>query len=107
MLGSISQNDNICSSYQFGESFDYEDQGRSNFIKLKIGKFSLRGKYNKRAVIDSRIVTIKNEILNDLDSLNQQNQQQANSAQSYIDHDESNLDSPNSICNNSNDSGLT
>ncbi|KAM9960998.1 hypothetical protein ACTFIW_010165 [Dictyostelium discoideum] len=124
------QSDNICSSYQFGESFDYEDENSINFIKLQIGKYSLRGKYIKRAIIDSsRIVTIKNEILYDLDNQQQQQQQQqAISTQSYVgitipyfldsaildpdfsvllDSGEANSDSPNSVCRNDFESGLS
>ncbi|KAM9966807.1 hypothetical protein ACTFIR_007038 [Dictyostelium discoideum] len=114
-----SQTDDICSKKEFGDSIsDY-----SNYVKIQVDTYSLYGKFIKRGIIDSEIINIQNDLLDD--SMNTISK--SNSQQSFIgitipmftktvllDPDFSvlldtrnNGDDENSICSKSKDSGLS
>ncbi|KAM9978351.1 hypothetical protein ACTFIY_012104 [Dictyostelium cf. discoideum] len=59
---SASKSDDICSSKQFGETSDSDDD-ISNYIKLQVDTVSLYGRFIKRAIVDSTVQTISNILL--------------------------------------------
>ncbi|KAM9958491.1 hypothetical protein ACTFIW_001363 [Dictyostelium discoideum] len=59
-LETNSNDDSICSANEFGDTSTGDD---SNYIKIQIDQHSLYGRLLKRGIIDNRIVSISNSIL--------------------------------------------
>ncbi|KAN0000362.1 hypothetical protein ACTFIZ_000815 [Dictyostelium cf. discoideum] len=59
---SADKSDNICSSKEFGETSDSDDD-ISNYIKLQVDTVSLYGRFIKRAIVDSTVQTVSNVLL--------------------------------------------
>ncbi|KAM9958141.1 hypothetical protein ACTFIW_013121 [Dictyostelium discoideum] len=59
---SSSKTDDICSDKQFGETTD-EFYDISNYLKIQVDDHSLYGRFIKRAIVDSLVKTISNELL--------------------------------------------
>ncbi|KAM9980024.1 hypothetical protein ACTFIZ_006279 [Dictyostelium cf. discoideum] len=116
----IQSNENdICSGKEFGDT----TLDNSNYIKLQVSSNSIYGRFLKRGIVDGKIVTITNELLDSkLNSISNEN-----NVQSYIgivigqyetsviidpdfslllDNQAINSNSPNSICASS-ESSLT
>ncbi|KAK5579159.1 hypothetical protein RB653_008838 [Dictyostelium firmibasis] len=55
--------DDICSSKSFGNTSDGDN---SNYMKLKVNDHSVYGRFIKRAIVDNKIISVKNSILDDL-----------------------------------------
>ncbi|KAN0036178.1 hypothetical protein ACTA71_005482 [Dictyostelium dimigraforme] len=72
-----SNSDNICSKSEFGDTNSVDN---SNYVKIQVDNHSLYGRFIKRAIIDSQVISIENEQLDS--SMNPINT--ASSQQSYI-----------------------
>ncbi|KAM9974382.1 hypothetical protein ACTFIW_007835 [Dictyostelium discoideum] len=57
-----SKTDDICSSKLFGNTSDGDN---SNFMKLKVNDHSVYGRFIKRAIVDNKIISVDNSILDD------------------------------------------
>ncbi|KAM9969887.1 hypothetical protein ACTFIR_001724 [Dictyostelium discoideum] len=57
-----SKTDDICSSKLFGNTSDGDN---SNFMKLKVNDHSVYGRFIKRAIVDNKIISVDNNILDD------------------------------------------
>ncbi|KAN0019692.1 hypothetical protein ACTFIU_002914 [Dictyostelium citrinum] len=57
-----SKTDDICSSKSFGNTSDGDN---SNFMKLKVNDHSVYGRFIKRAIVDNKIISVENNILDD------------------------------------------
>ncbi|KAN0038131.1 hypothetical protein ACTA71_000303 [Dictyostelium dimigraforme] len=106
-----SEKNDICTDKDFGNT----TMENSNYIKLQVASNSFYGRYIKRGILDGKIVTVENEILDSkFNSI-----QSENTAQTYIgiligryvnyatidpdfsvliESNKANSDSPNSIC---------
>ncbi|KAM9994251.1 hypothetical protein ACTFIZ_005539 [Dictyostelium cf. discoideum] len=71
-----SNKENTCSDKEFGNTVT----DNSNYIKLKVDKNSFYGRYIKRGIIDDRVVSITNEVLDSNFNI----KDNENSAQSFI-----------------------
>ncbi|KAM9963833.1 hypothetical protein ACTFIW_007089 [Dictyostelium discoideum] len=71
-----SSKENTCSDKEFGNTVI----DNSNYIKLKVDKNSFYGRYIKRGIIDDRVVSIKNEVLDSNFNI----KDNENNVQSYI-----------------------
>ncbi|KAM9990211.1 hypothetical protein ACTFIY_006272 [Dictyostelium cf. discoideum] len=71
-----SNKENTCSDKEFGNTVI----DNSNYIKLKVDKNSFYGRYIKRGIIDDRVVSITNQVLDS----NYNIKDNENSIQSYI-----------------------
>ncbi|KAN0031158.1 hypothetical protein ACTA71_010239 [Dictyostelium dimigraforme] len=70
------ENDDICSGKEFGDT----TLDNSNYIKLQVSSNSIYGRFLKRGIVDGKIVTITNELLDSkLSSISKEN-----NVQSYI-----------------------
>ncbi|KAM9999145.1 hypothetical protein ACTFIZ_002716 [Dictyostelium cf. discoideum] len=118
-LETNSNDDSICSANEFGDTSTGDD---SNYIKIQIDEHSLYGRLLKRGIIDNRIVSISNSILdNEMNAIKTPTKSQSfigidiphYSVSSIIDPDFSVLldhsksDGNNNICNSKSDSGLS
>ncbi|KAM9952495.1 hypothetical protein ACTFIT_003205 [Dictyostelium discoideum] len=56
-LTSNTQDDDICSSKQFGNTTNGDD---SNFLKIQVDNYSVYGRFIKRAIIDEKVQSIEN-----------------------------------------------
>lgn len=59
-LISSETNDDICSSKEFGNTTSGDD---SNYIKIQVDNHSVYGRFIKRAIIDSKVQSIENILL--------------------------------------------
>ncbi|KAN0042457.1 hypothetical protein ACTFIV_005022 [Dictyostelium citrinum] len=55
-----SETDDICSSKEFGNTTNGDD---SNFLKIQVDNHSVYGRFIKRAIIDSKVQSIENVLL--------------------------------------------
>ncbi|KAN0038835.1 hypothetical protein ACTA71_001027 [Dictyostelium dimigraforme] len=55
-----SKTNDICSSKSFGNTSDGDN---SNFMKLKVNDHSVYGRFIKRAIVDNKIISVENSIL--------------------------------------------
>ncbi|KAM9997713.1 hypothetical protein ACTFIY_007365 [Dictyostelium cf. discoideum] len=118
-LETNSNDDSICSANEFGDTSTGDD---SNYIKIQIDQHSLYGRLLKRGIVDNRIVSISNSILDsEMNAIKTPTKSQSYigidiphySVSSIIDPDFSVLldrsksDGGNNICNSKSDGGLS